>query len=277
MNDALLRSILENPADDAPRLVYADWLDDHGEPVRAEFIRVQCRKGDLSYSWQYKIDKHHWRTTLGCRWVSDLVLAHEKVTGTWPSYSWGSSASPTGPGLYKSGAEKVWMKYSGCVEVEFTGGFVASVSLPLAVLVGGECGRCGGTGRAERPVNPVDFRRHGETCPACRGERRTPGIARDLFARHPVTEVRLTDKQAWQMGQGVRFGWTDDPNDFPGPTDWYVPKPIHSLLTGRVVTGRGRMWYTRREGADRDLSRAVVAWGRSLAGLPPLDEKAPGC
>ncbi len=40
--DAFLRTILAAPDDDAPRLVYADWLDDQGEGERAEFIRVQC-------------------------------------------------------------------------------------------------------------------------------------------------------------------------------------------------------------------------------------------
>lgn len=39
---AFLRAIAEQPDDDLPRLVYADWLDEHGEPERAEFIRVQC-------------------------------------------------------------------------------------------------------------------------------------------------------------------------------------------------------------------------------------------
>jgi uncharacterized protein (TIGR02996 family) len=39
--DALLRAICENPDDDAPRLIYADWLDEHGDPLQAEFIRVQ--------------------------------------------------------------------------------------------------------------------------------------------------------------------------------------------------------------------------------------------
>jgi uncharacterized protein (TIGR02996 family) len=39
--DALLRAICENPDDDAPRLVYADWLDEHGDPEQAEFIRLQ--------------------------------------------------------------------------------------------------------------------------------------------------------------------------------------------------------------------------------------------
>src|SRR5262245_57560395 len=42
-HDALLRAVLEVPADDAPRLVFADWLDEHGHPERAEFIRVQLQ------------------------------------------------------------------------------------------------------------------------------------------------------------------------------------------------------------------------------------------
>src|SRR4051794_16651783 len=39
--DGLLKDIIENPEDDAPRLIYADWLDDNGEAERAEFIRAQ--------------------------------------------------------------------------------------------------------------------------------------------------------------------------------------------------------------------------------------------
>jgi uncharacterized protein (TIGR02996 family) len=41
---ALLRAICEDPDDDTVRLVYADWLEERGEPdevARAEFIRVQ--------------------------------------------------------------------------------------------------------------------------------------------------------------------------------------------------------------------------------------------
>lgn len=41
--EALLRSILAAPADDAPRLVYADWLEDHGEGRRAADIRWGVR------------------------------------------------------------------------------------------------------------------------------------------------------------------------------------------------------------------------------------------
>lgn len=40
-HDAFLRAICANPADDTPRLVFADWLADHGDPDRGEFIRLE--------------------------------------------------------------------------------------------------------------------------------------------------------------------------------------------------------------------------------------------
>lgn len=41
-HDAFLHAIHASPADDLPRLVYADWLEENGDASRAEFIRVQC-------------------------------------------------------------------------------------------------------------------------------------------------------------------------------------------------------------------------------------------
>jgi uncharacterized protein (TIGR02996 family) len=38
--DAFLQAVLEAPDDEVPRLVYADWLEEMGDP-RAEFIRLQ--------------------------------------------------------------------------------------------------------------------------------------------------------------------------------------------------------------------------------------------
>ncbi len=41
-SEALLQAIIENPDADLPRLVYADWIEEHGsDSERAEFIRVQ--------------------------------------------------------------------------------------------------------------------------------------------------------------------------------------------------------------------------------------------
>src|SRR5262245_25936713 len=46
-HDAFLCSVIESPNDDAPRLVYADWLEDQGDTARAEFIRLQIEAARL--------------------------------------------------------------------------------------------------------------------------------------------------------------------------------------------------------------------------------------
>lgn len=47
MHAAFLAAIADRPDDDLPRLVYADWLDENGQPERAEFIRVQVEMAKL--------------------------------------------------------------------------------------------------------------------------------------------------------------------------------------------------------------------------------------
>jgi uncharacterized protein (TIGR02996 family) len=42
-----LEAIIANPDDDGPRLLYADWLDEHGDAARAELIRVQIELARL--------------------------------------------------------------------------------------------------------------------------------------------------------------------------------------------------------------------------------------
>lgn len=39
--DALLNAIALRPEEDVPRLMYADWLEENGEPERADFVRTQ--------------------------------------------------------------------------------------------------------------------------------------------------------------------------------------------------------------------------------------------
>lgn len=45
--DALHAAVCANPDDDTPRLVFADWLQEHDEDERAEFIRVQIEAARL--------------------------------------------------------------------------------------------------------------------------------------------------------------------------------------------------------------------------------------
>lgn len=46
-NEALLSAISADPDDDSLRLVYADWLEEHGQPDRARLIRVQIEMARL--------------------------------------------------------------------------------------------------------------------------------------------------------------------------------------------------------------------------------------
>jgi uncharacterized protein (TIGR02996 family) len=55
--DALLRAVICEPGDDAPRLIYADFLDEHGHDERADLIRWMVRIPSYVFSW------NRWRRT----------------------------------------------------------------------------------------------------------------------------------------------------------------------------------------------------------------------
>jgi uncharacterized protein (TIGR02996 family) len=69
IEDAFLHDILAHPDDDAPRLIYADWLDEHNDP-RGEFIRLQCALAQLSDE-----DPHRWPLELR---EQELLSGHEE-------------------------------------------------------------------------------------------------------------------------------------------------------------------------------------------------------
>src|SRR4051794_16488637 len=45
--EGFLAEVRASPEDEAPRLVYADWLEENDQPERAEFIRLQCERARL--------------------------------------------------------------------------------------------------------------------------------------------------------------------------------------------------------------------------------------
>jgi uncharacterized protein (TIGR02996 family) len=68
IEDGFLHDILAHPDDDAPRLIYADWLDERNDP-RGEFIRVQCALAYLSVE-----DPRRWPLEQG---EEELLREHE--------------------------------------------------------------------------------------------------------------------------------------------------------------------------------------------------------
>jgi uncharacterized protein (TIGR02996 family) len=78
--EALLAGIVENPDDDAPRLVFADWCEENGEADRAEFIRAQIRLEGIP-EWESE------RFDLEERSL-DLLAGHwEEWTATLPDWA----------------------------------------------------------------------------------------------------------------------------------------------------------------------------------------------
>lgn len=61
---AFLDAILANPADDTPRLVFADWLEEHGEADRAAFIRRSCAIEPHVVTLTAHESTHTWTATM---------------------------------------------------------------------------------------------------------------------------------------------------------------------------------------------------------------------
>jgi len=96
-DEAFLRAIAAAPADDAPRLAYADWLDERGDP-RAAFVRAEValarsgptadgragllkRRADVDPAWWPRLA----RATSGARGVFRCAACGVAVTGpVWP-------------------------------------------------------------------------------------------------------------------------------------------------------------------------------------------------
>lgn len=124
-NDAFLKAIVENRADDAPRLIYADWLEEHGDALRAEFIRVQCelaKEDDLC---------HCWPENSPCRWCEEekprlkereWELLNLPMPPQSSAFAWSMPLHSTGILMGRPWPELM----------RFRRGFVASITCPWA-------------------------------------------------------------------------------------------------------------------------------------------------
>jgi uncharacterized protein (TIGR02996 family) len=76
VDKGFLADILANPRDDAPRLVFADWLEEHGQAERAEFIRAQIELAGLGDDPDAGVALRQRATELlrehGKEWMKDL-------------------------------------------------------------------------------------------------------------------------------------------------------------------------------------------------------------
>lgn len=192
LHEAFLQSIAESLYDDAPRLIYADWLEDHGasEPARelADFIRIQCELESMRD--QYEIA----RAAELHRLEAELLRKHQR--------EW------LGPGL------EGWQDWrEDGASVEFRRGFVDTILMPARTFLS--------LGAATRQFHPtirqvVLYRVNGygealARCAALDGvaELTLAGWYSDADAEAIARSPYLTRLQVLELWLGRRQGLTD--------------------------------------------------------------------
>lgn len=227
MERAFLDDIIAHPADDTPRLVYADWLDDEGRSERAEFIRVQVEVAGYARSKHGVIvcegkgppAQAGSRKRCKCR-PCDLVRRDRELL-----FRWGTKVIPEGVNVIMA---PTWHKFARTdAGVEFSRGFVRRAFFPLAA-----------------------WEQHG---PA-------------LVAAHPVERVEMTDKrprlpQPNTAPDAARIGWFGDKQG--DPCD--LPLEIWRLLARAHIAGTLWKEYAAEADALDDLSLAALAWAKAEA------------
>jgi uncharacterized protein (TIGR02996 family) len=288
---ALLESVLANPDDNAPRLIISDWLEEHGFDERAELIRLQCSP---------------------CKCVPGVDkdpcdrCERSYVLTTWLGREWGIRPVPVKRVVVNHGVDL--MEFGATAGADASGvvrlrsNFTLKVTTDAEKLIGvwsrgdvfcvehGE-NRNIGTGETLRPnddgtatmlVNldpmhdPVSTWTRGfissirMTCDEFMKH------AGDLFRRHPITEVTLTDKEPYWSG--TDFTWYNPDRSPPhiAPVNSNVPSDLLCFLKGFNDWSRSLnrcMWYDDPDKANASLSDACISHGRSQAGLDPLQPR----
>lgn len=209
---ALLRAICEQPDEDTPRLLYADWHMEYGDAVLGEYIRI-CVETDGQPGCPKTGAKYVLcRIATGCERCDKLHRLNAIYDDVWK-------------------AQDAELARFGCVrpnDPHRGRGLVYRIHLPQAA-----------------------FLEH----------------AAEIFARWPITEVRLTDKRATAAPGGFVWGRGG------GDESWRLAGPLYDRLDGFWTAFPGgnlhsaTSYYHDQNLATAAQSRACVAFGRHAAGL----------
>jgi uncharacterized protein (TIGR02996 family) len=269
-HDALYAAVLDRPDEDTPRLVLADYLDDHGQPARADFIRVGCHLGRWTCDFKQTPEQPGWRHDCGTDdrgyWLCQPLRSRERELFDRHKAEW-CGGDRWAVLLLPEDDPDVLPELTTAVVRR---GFVDEVRLTLAAFVGGPCGRCEGEGRREVAVENIGgySRYEMEGCRACDGTGRTPGLAAELFRLHPITRVRPIDREPRHVSDGLGRGWTwSRQREGSRPTIHTIPGVVRDLLPRdkcqKLIRPYTR-WDTDTDAEDA-LSAALVDFGRALA------------
>lgn len=245
---SFLAAIISEPDEDTHRLVYADWLDEHGDPDRAEFIRVQCEWERLKFVSHPNTAEGRAETArvldLQVR-ESELLRLHEREwrragpcvacegKGTLLGCA-GDRHNPDCPECFggDTGGLLYQMSYLGCfkyenvnVEVEFRRGFPFRVTVPTL-----------GHALVEVPQVKLGYGQHTTLSPLLKP---TPWL-NAVLAHHPVQEVVPLDKRP-VLDEGG-YEWYDLPDALcvPGVKETFVTLELAVAALALAVATVGR-------------------------------------
>jgi uncharacterized protein (TIGR02996 family) len=141
---AFVEDVCRHPGEDAPRLIVGDWLDEHGQAERAEFIRVQCElaRHPRQVKWLAEMPAESWRggTDEGrLLWRLESLRRRERELLQAHRREWLTEAAPPGVRYWQSATEHGWALPGPTgdggegltgASVEFRRGFVEEITLP---------------------------------------------------------------------------------------------------------------------------------------------------
>ena len=240
--EAFLASIRAAPEDDAPRLVYADWLDERGEPLLAEFIRLQIALARTTCSPRCNLHAAGVRSS-PCICPRGPLRDRESEVASELDLEKLSAEAITVPCGYHVGGRSAFLKSSGLINLDLgVGG---------RTIVGWEWRR---GFIDEITCTSEDFEQYAH-----------------IFFRQPITSVKLLDKESINVKRKRRgsrcYAWFAE-------SAWRLEREANRLRVGRdqecvlpdimmPVQHKRRCSYLSRELADKALSDRLVAVGRA--------------
>lgn len=269
---ALLAAVCQFPDDDTPRLVLADWLDEHEQHERAEFIRVQVELARLQQNEEAteKGDREAYmrlRRLIGRqaallsdpdRHVGWVGVRCPACKGAGAMVQMAYPESVDDPPQHEVSIVCGLCNGTRLVASRFARGFVDRVTCRMGdVLRPCECGECGGL------------------------ETILTDWARGVLAAHPVTRWEIVDREPWTSHASAYWGWWSENPPHP-PDASTLPHVVMAALAGdsRRIDSSISLRYTpdthppggtvlfATEAEARDaLALAVGRVARRLAGL----------
>jgi uncharacterized protein (TIGR02996 family) len=231
---AFLHDICHYPADDAVRLIYADWLDDRdlpGDRERAEFIRVQC---ELARLCQEPVAPWTDFRLLECRRSLTSAVDHGDYEFLVPDWT----GTPPGDWSWYvvDGSQLVVASTYYPFTLHWRRGFVEAISVSL-----------------------VDFQTH-----AARLFASHPVQHVTLTDRQPAPHAVLDGvpgESLWAWGLYPLSGL------IAVELAYHLPGCLYDALEGYVDNLFGWRFYRTQAEAQDALAQACVRWGRQQAGL----------